>query len=163
MKKLGIVLLLSVMATSAFAATKVGVVDLQKVIQESAKAKAMNAAMLKKFKPARDALQANNEKWQADVKKYQRDMSVMTAKQKKDRQAALKKEQQTYLKKAEKFQTQYMAEQKKNVDNLQAAIKKALAAVAKKGDYSMILLKQAAPYVADDSMDVTEQVKQQLG
>lgn len=88
MKRLGLVLVafvFSVFGASAFAdAAKIGVVDLQKIMQTSSQIKEIQKKLEKEFKPRRDKLVAIEASIKADMEKFKRDSAILSASQKKE-------------------------------------------------------------------------------
>lgn len=69
---------------NAFAdAAKIGVVDLQKIMQTSSQMKAIQQKLEKDFKPRRDKLVAMEESLKKDMEKFKRESAVMSQAQKK--------------------------------------------------------------------------------
>ena len=87
MKKMGGVLVafLLAMSSNAFSdGTKIGVVDLQKIMQTSTQMKGIQEKLEKEFKPRRDKLVAMEEGLKKDMEKFKRDTAIMSQTQRKD-------------------------------------------------------------------------------
>ena len=77
--------LIALMMAFAANAEKIGVVDINKVMGTSKQAVEIKAKLEKKYKPREEKLIAMQKGIQEDIKKLQRDASVMTETQKNSR------------------------------------------------------------------------------
>ncbi len=140
---------------------KIGVVDIQKVVQQAPETNKYNTDLQAKFKPRQEKLLKLNSQLHNNQAKLSRDSSVMSA---KDREALQGKiiEQQTELRHfAQNYQDDLSAARAKDMQQLFKNIERAVSKVAKSGKYDMILEKQAAPYVSSH-YDVTSDVLKNL-
>src|SRR3990167_10952535 len=75
---------------------KIGVVDLQKIMQTAPQMKSIQAKLEKEFKPRRDKLVSMEETLKKDMEHFKRDSAVMNDQQKKDLEKKIVTEQQTF-------------------------------------------------------------------
>ena len=108
MKRLSGVLLAGIIAlgcTSAFAeGAKIGVVDLQKIMQTAPQMKAIQDRLEKEFKPRRDKLVAMEESLKADMETFKRDSAVMSPAKKKDMEKKVVGIQQQFERDGQQYQ-----------------------------------------------------------
>lgn len=151
------VLGLALVTASAFADTKIGVVNYMKVFQQAPQGSAALDALKTNLEPQVDKLKAEQKSLTDAASKLERDQPTMS-------KADLKKAQDAQITKQKDFQDavvklrhdemkQEQAAAKKFEDDLQSSIK----AVAKAGDYDLVMSKQAAPYAASD-LNLTDKV-----
>ncbi|WP_133136981.1 OmpH family outer membrane protein [Legionella rowbothamii] len=160
MKRFGGVLafVLSVFCASAFAdAAKIGVVDLQKIMQTSSQMKDVQQKLEKEFKPRRDKLVAMEASLKADMEKFKRDSAIMSATQKKDLEKKIITAQQQFERDGQQYQQELSTANNEAMEGLYAKVRAAISKVAKDGKYDLIVQKDAAPFSAD-TLDVTDKV-----
>lgn len=138
-----------------------GVVDMRQIFEASPQVKAINADLDKKFSGQRNDLVTKGKALQDDVKKLQRNESVMS---KKD-VAALKDkiaEQEAALRTEQaQFQKTLYAAQNDAMNTFMEKVKGVVAAVAKQKKLDMVLPKNAVVY-SQDKMDITADVTAKL-
>lgn len=136
---------------------KIGVVDLQKIIQTSPQMKAIQDKLEKEFKPRRDKLVGIEENLKKDMDKFKRDTAVMSDSQKKDFEKKIIESQQAFERQGQQYQQELSTAHNEAMENLYEKIRSAIQVVALQGKYDVILQKDAAPY-SSDKLDVTAQV-----
>lgn len=161
MKRLGLVLMtciLSVFGASVFADTaKIGVVDLQKILQTSTQIKEIQQNLEKEFKPRRDKLMAIEAKIKADMEKFKRDSAVLSVAQKKEMEKKIVGAQQQFERDGQQYQQELSTANNEAMEALYAKVRTAITKIAKDEKYDLIVQKDAAPFSAD-SLDVTDKV-----
>lgn len=158
MKKLVAALFLLGCVGHAFADDiKVGVVDLHAVFDKSPQPKKINDDLKKKFAPQEQKIKKAQEGVQSDIKKLQRDNSVMTEAERKKLQEKILKNREELQQMTIDFQQKAAAEQGKAMQKLLDQIKAAIKQVAAKDKLNLVLQSESAPYY-DDKLDVTDQV-----
>ncbi|KTC82792.1 OmpH family outer membrane protein [Legionella cincinnatiensis] len=161
MKRFGLVLLtfiFSVFGANVFADTaKIGVVDLQKIMQTSSQIKEIQQKLEKEFKPRRDKLLAVEAKIKADMEKFKRDSAVLSASQKKEMERKIVSAQQQFERDGQQYQQELSTANNEAMESLYAKVRAAIAKVAKDDKYDLIVQKDAAPF-SSDSLDVTDKV-----
>lgn len=144
--------------TNAYAdGAKIGVVDLQKIVQTSPQMKSIQAKLEQEFKPRRDKLVAMEEGLKKDMDKFKRDNAVMSDAQKKDAERKIIAAQQDFERQGQQYQQELSTAHNAAMENLYDKIRSAIQAVAVQDKYDIILQKDAAPY-SSDKLDVTAQV-----
>ena len=151
-------LVFSVFCANAFAdAAKIGVVDLQKIMQTSSQMKDIQQKLEKEFKPRRDKLVAMEASLKADMEKFKRDSAVLGANQKKDLEKKIIATQQQFERDGQQYQQELSTANNEAMEGLYSKVRAAIAKVAKDEKYDLIGHKDAAPFSAD-ALDVTDKV-----
>lgn len=150
------------LSTAGFAdAPKIGVVDLQKIMQTSPKMKEIQQRLEKDFMPRRDKLIKMEEQLKSDMEKLKRDSAVMSEAQKKELQSKIMTNKQTLDKEGQAYQQELSTEHNKAVQGLYEKVKAVIDQVAKEKKYSLVIQKEAAPY-SDNQLEITDLVMKKL-
>lgn len=158
-----IALLFTFGAATVFAeGTKIGVVDLQKIMQTSTQMKAIQEKLEKEFKPRRDQLVAMEENLKKDMEKFKRDNSVLSASQRKEMEKKIVSTQQQFEREGQQYQQELSTAHNEAMEEFYNKIRAAIAKVAEIDKYDVVLQKDAAPFSAD-KLDVTAKVIQKIG
>lgn len=161
MKRLGIVLLalcFSAFSMTAFAETsKIGVVDLQKIMQTSDEMKSIQSKLEQEFKPRRDKLMGMEADLKADMDAFKRDSAVMAQAKRKEMEQKIVAAQQQFEHDGQQYQQELSAAHNQAMEKFYDKIKMAIAKVAKAQKYDLVLQKDAAPF-SNDALDVTDKV-----
>jgi len=108
MKRIGsfvLALIFTMGGASAFAeGTKIGVVDLQKIMQTSAEMKGIQEKLEKEFKPRRDKLVAMEDGLKKDMEQFKRDSAVLSQTQRKDLEKKIVTTQQQFEREGQQYQ-----------------------------------------------------------
>ncbi len=143
---------------AAFAdGTKIGVVDLQRIMQIAPQMKVIQEKLEKDFRPRRDKLVAMEDELKKDMQRFKRDSTVLSADQKKDLEKKIVISQQTFEREGQQYQQELSTAHNEAMEDLYARIRKAIDGVAKEEKYDVILQKDAAPY-SGSQLDVTDKV-----
>ncbi|OGV38588.1 MAG: hypothetical protein A3F46_04865 [Legionellales bacterium RIFCSPHIGHO2_12_FULL_42_9] len=166
MKRLGGVLLALMFTMSSVCAyaegTKIGVVDLQKIMQTSAQMKAIQDKLEKEFKPRRDKLVAMEDGLKKDMEKFKRDSAVLTAMQRKDLEKKIVTTQQQFEREGQQYQQELSTAHNEAMEEFYNKIRSAIAKVAQSEAYDLVFQKDAAPFSVD-KLDVTAKVMKEIG
>lgn len=161
MKRFGAVLValvFSLIGSSVFAdAAKIGVVDLQKIMQTSSQMKDIQQKLEKEFKPRRDKLVAKEASLKNDMEKFKRDGAVMGATQKKEMEKKIIAAQQQFERDGQQYQQELSTAHNEAMEGLYNKVRAAISKIAKEDKYDIIVQKDAAPFSADP-LDVTDKV-----
>ena len=159
MKKMVVGLALMGLSSLALAAdaVKIGVVDLQKIIQTSPKIQSIQQGLEQRFRPRRDTLMATEKDLKAKIDSFKKDSVVMSATQRKDKEREIVAMQQKFELDGQKYQQELSSAHNEAMEDFYTKVRSAIAVVAKKDSYSMILQKDAVPF-STEMMDVTKQV-----
>jgi len=165
MKRVGrvlIALIFTMSSVSAFAdGTKIGVVDLQKIMQTSTQMKVIQEKLEKEFKPRRDKLMAMEEGLKQDMEKFKRDSAVLSQTQRKDLEKKIVNTQQQFEREGQQYQQELSTAHNEAMEEFYNKIRASIAKVAENDKYDIVLQKDAAPFSAD-KLDVTAKVMQEI-
>ena len=165
MKRLSGVLLAGLMAlscTGAFAdGAKIGVVDLQKIMQTAPQMKAIQERLEKEFKPRRDKLVALEESLKKDMEAFKRDSAVMSQVKRKDTEKKVVAAQQQFERDGQQYQQELSTAHNEAMEEFYGKIRTAIAKIAEREQYDVVLQKDAAPF-SSDKLDVTPQVMKEI-
>lgn len=158
----GLVFLLWIMCASVFAeGTKIGVVDLQKIMQTSAQMKQIQDKLEKNFKPRRDQLVAMEESLKKDMETFKRDATVMSQTQRKDLEKKIVSIQQQFEREGQQYQQELSTAHNEAMEEFYNKIRTAIAKVAQNEKYDLVFQKDAAPFSVD-ALDVTARVMKEI-
>lgn len=156
------VLALTLGCAVAFAdGAKIGIVDLQKIMQTSTQMKTIQQKLEKDFKPRRDKLIAMEETLKQDMEKFKRDGTIMSDSQKKDLEKKILASQQTFEREGQQYQQELSTAHNEAMEELYGKIRKAITKIAETDKYDIVLQKDAAPF-SSDKLDITDSVMKQI-
>lgn len=141
--------------------TKIGVVDLQKIMQTAPQMKTIQAKLEAEFKPRRDKLVAMEEGLKKDMEKFKRDSAVLSQAQKKELEKSIVTTQQTFEREGQQYQQELSTAHNEAMEEFYNKIRAAIAKVAASDKYDVVLQKDAAPF-SSDKLDVTAKVMQEI-
>jgi outer membrane protein len=156
-------LVLSVLLIAGFVSTnvaaadlKIGVVSVERILTEAPQVDAVNASMLERFGPQRDALQALEKEITKMQENYKRNELVMT----EDKLNDLKKDIITKIQKLKQTEATLSQEvatvRNQELAVLQQQVRNIINDIAKKGKYSLVLSEGVA--YTDGKLDITDKV-----
>jgi outer membrane protein len=161
MKRLsGVVLALvfSVFSVASFAdAPRIGVVDLQKVMQTSEEMKTIQAKLEQEFKPRRDKLMGMEADLKKDMDAFKRDSAVLSQAKRKELEQKIVNTQQQFERDGQQYQQELSAAHNQAMEQFYNKVRTAISKVAKEQKYDLVLQKDAAPF-SMDKLDVTDKV-----
>jgi outer membrane protein len=161
MKKIFIALstitLLFLMSSSMALGFKIGVIDLQKILRTSPQFKTADSAFKKEFKPREEKIKAEIATLQDMVKKFNRDSSVMSEKQKQKKQHAIISTRNKIQKEQSQLAQDAQTEQTKLMKNILTKVRSSVNIIAKQGDYDLIVQKSTTVYYKNH-YDITDEV-----
>ncbi len=143
----------AVLADSA----KIGVVDLQKIMQTSTQMKDIQQKLEKEFKPRRDKLVAMETTLKGDMEKFKRDSAILSATQKKDLEKKIVASQQQFERDGQQYQQELSTAHNEAMEGLYTKVRSAISTIAKDEKYDIIVQKDAAPF-SSETLDVTDKV-----
>lgn len=158
------VLVMVFMFASPFATagnSKIGVVDLQKIMQNAPQMKEIQANLEKTFKARRDKLVAMEEKLKSDMESFKRDSAVLTAAKRKELEEKIVAQQQHLEQEGQQYQQELSAANNEAMEGFYNKIKAAIAKVAESEKYDLVFQKDAAPFSLD-ALDVTPKVMKEI-
>jgi outer membrane protein len=161
MKRIGAVLValvFSLFGTSLFAdMAKIGVVDLQKIMQTSTQMKTIQQKLESEFKPRRDKLVAVETGLKSDMEKFKRDSAILSATQKKDLEKKIVASQQQFERDGQQYQQELSTAHNEAMEGLYTKVRSAISKIATDEKYDIIVQKDATPF-SSESLDVTDKV-----
>ncbi|MDF1756984.1 MAG: OmpH family outer membrane protein [Legionellaceae bacterium] len=160
----GIIIAVVFALSSTFAMagnTKIGVVDLQKIMQTSPHMKEIQAELEKRFKPRRDVLVAMEDSLKKDMEAFKRDSTVLSAAKRKDQEAKIVEAQQKFERDGQQYQQELSAANNEAMEGFYNKIRVAISKVAETEKYDLVFQKDAAPFSVE-SLDVTAKVMKEI-
>lgn len=164
MKRLSIWLtgLLAITSVAAYANdTRIGVVDLQKIMQTSSQMKTIQQKLEKEFKARRDNLVAMEKTIKDDMENFKRDTPVLSQSQRKDLEKKIVSEQQQFERDGQQYQQELSTAHNEAMEEFYSKIRAAIAKVAEAEKYDLVFQKDAAPFSVD-KLDMTAKVMQEI-
>jgi outer membrane protein len=140
---------------------KIGVVDLQKIMQTAPQMKAIQEKLEKEFKPRRDKLVSMEESLKADMEAFKRDSAVMSQSKRKDAEKKVVGLQQQFERDGQQYQQELSTAHNEAMEEFYGKIRTAIAKIADREKYDVVLQKDAAPF-SSDKLDVTAQVMKEI-
>ncbi len=165
-----VVSLLMMSMTTAFAATvaseptqgiKIGVINIQDLLQKSPQMKTITADLKKQFGDRESKIMTAQNNFKKEADDYKRNSAVMADKDRKAAEQKLIVDQQNLQQMQMAFQQDFVAAQNKEINALLARVKSVVDKIAADGKYSLILTNSSVAYV-DSQFDITNQVLQEL-
>lgn len=148
-------------STSKTEITKIGVVDLQRIMQTAPQMKSIQEKLEKEFRPRRDQLVKMEETLKNDMQKFKRDSAIMTQEQKRDLEKKIVASQQTFEREGQQYQQELSTAHNEAMEDLYTRIRKAIEVVAVADKYDVVLQKEAAPY-SSQQLDMTDKVLEKI-
>lgn len=148
-------------ATTTTTNLRVGVIDLQQIIQKAPQVANINADLNKTFKPRQDKILAAQKDLQAESDSLERNSSTMSVSDRNKLQDKVMSDRASLQEMVVSFQRDLNTAQTQGMQSFMSQLNNVINSIAKIGNYNLILQRAAAPYV-DSSMDITPQVLQAL-
>lgn len=136
---------------------KIGVVDLQRIMQTAPQMKAVQEKLEKEFRPRRDQLVKMEESLKSDMQRFKRDNAVLSQDQKKELEKKIVMTQQMFEREGQQYQQELSTAHNEAMEGLYTRIRQAIDQVAKDEKYDMVIQKDAAPF-SSTQLDVTDKV-----
>lgn len=147
--------------TSASNGLKVGIIDMQMIMQKSTQIAAINEQLSKDFKPRQEKLVATQKSLQDEANKLSKDAAVMSAADKTKAQEKFNKDRADLQNNMLSFQRDVAAAQNKAMEGFMKQLNNAVGSVAKTNNFDLVLQRAGVPYFKE-TMDVTQQVVTEL-
>ncbi len=164
MKRLNMWLMaiLAMTSVAAYAAdSRIGVVDLQKIMQTSAQMKTIQDKLEAEFKTRRDKLIAMEATLKKNMEDFKRDTAVLSQSQRKTLEKKIVSDQQQFERDGQQYQQELSTAHNEEMEKFYSKIRKAIATVAESEKYDLVFQKDAAPFSVD-KLDMTAKVMQEL-
>lgn len=136
---------------------KIGVVDLQKIMQKSSQVAAINSQLEKRFKPRQQTILASRKALQEEAEKLTRNTAVMSETDRSKLQNKLIADRATLQTAEISYQQEVTNAQTQETKKFMSKLKDVVTQVAQSGGYTLIMVKQGVPYV-NDKLDVTDTI-----
>lgn len=146
---------------SAWADTKIAVVDMSEVFQKLPQRDAVAKKLKSEFEPRMRELQKLESDGQKLVEKFKKDEAFMSNDQKKQNQEKLAKLQMEFNQKRQAFEQDNGRRQAEERNKILTKVQAAIDAIAKSNGYDLVLERNAAPYAAS-KLDISGQVISQV-
>lgn len=157
-----VALVFSLFGVQAYADNaRIGVVDLQKIMQTSTQMKEIQQKLEANFQPRREKLLAMEKTLKEDMEKFKRDSAILSATQKKDLEKKIVAAQQQFERDGQQYQQELSTAHNEAMEALYTKVRSAIATIARNDKYDLIVQKDAAPFTAD-TLDVTDKVIKEI-
>ena len=127
---------------------KIGILDTQR-LESAAQYSQMKEKLEKEFKPRQDKLQITNKEIEDKHQALEKDKDILSEKDRVSRERELNKLQQEFQLMAKEAQDDFRLRNQEESANLRAILDKAVADVAKKEGYDLILPNEMTVYNKD--------------
>jgi len=151
----------SMAADAPTTALKIGVIDVQQILQKSPQIAKINDQLTKQFKPRQDKIISEQKDLQAEVDKLNKNGPVMTDGDRNKLQDKIIADRANVQSMALTFQRDLQQAQQNAMQGFMNQLTGVVSDVAKSNHYDLILQRAGVPY-ANGSLDVTAQVLQAL-
>ena len=155
--KLVLGLCVGLMGVAMAAPLKIGVINLQKIIQKAPEVEKVNQQLAKTFKARKEKLIAAREKLQDQVNKFQRENAVMPEAKRQARGNSLSQERRDLLRKEQDFSDDLELARGQAMKALLDKVKRQVDKLAKREHYDLILQRSNVPYFSAE-FDITDKV-----
>jgi outer membrane protein len=152
---------LSIVSTMASAAQKVGVIDVQLVLQSLPQVAVIEQKINAEFQDQIQEVTAMREEGNFLVEKLQREAATMSEDQKKQLQEQIQTLGQQMQQKGQPLQQSMQNRTAEERNKLLGLIKQAIDGIAAKEGYDMVLNAQSVPF-AKDEYDISQKVLDQV-
>lgn len=145
------------LAADAAAPIKVGIVNVQQVLQQSPRVVALSKKLESQFKDRQTKINDEQKSLQDELDKFKKESSTMSD---KDRDAAQKKiaaDRSSLVKEAVTYQQDLQKEQNKIMQGILSDLNGIVSNIAKNQSFSLVLDSQAVIFAADGN-DITKDV-----
>jgi outer membrane protein len=149
------------LALNASADIKIGVLDLQAVLQQSPQVQSADVKFRKEFGPREQRLKAQADALQTEVDQLNRNAAVMSAAEQGKAKDKIAKDQDSLQQAQAQFQQDVQTAQGKAMQQILTQIKSVVATLAQQKAYDLVLQKSSVVY-SKDEYDITSQVVKQL-
>ena len=157
------VMLLMIVSGNAFASeqTKIGVLTLPKILQQSSQMQDISSKLKKQFKPRQDKIVALQKKLADDQATLKRDASVMSNSEAKKLQDTIANDQRDLRRMEEDYLSDARAAQKEAIDKIMKSINKIVQKIAEKDNYDLIVQEDYVVF-AKPTLNISDQVIKEL-
>ena len=154
------VLSLAMFTQAAVADTKIGVVNADRILRESAAAQSAQDKLQKEFANREKSLSVSAKALKADVEKYQKRMEKMSKSERIAEERKLADRERTLQRRERELREDLNRRRNEDLQSILMRSNDIIRDIARKGKYDVIL--QEAVYVGPN-VDITDQVIKALG
>jgi outer membrane protein len=141
-------------ALPAWADPKIGIVDAQRLLEESPQGKAVQEAMRNEFAPRQRTLQAQEQTLKAKLEKLQKDGATMSEDQRQRAEKELRDGQRDFERARGEFQDDISARRNEEMSRLQRTLGEEVRTYAKANNYDIVLSGEVVVF-ASQTFDIT--------
>jgi outer membrane protein len=141
---------------AAYAQTKIGYVDGQRLLAEAPQARAAAQALDAEFGPRQKQLESQKKDLEAKFQKFERDQATMAESERSKQQRDLRDQQLNFERRAKEFQEDGQLRQNEELQKVQRVIFQEVGTYAKANGYDLIIA-QGVLY-RSDAIDITAAV-----
>ena len=137
-KILGVGLLVCSLMPVTLAATdglKIGIIDMNIIMQKAPEVKAINNKLKAKFQPRQDKLIAAEKSLNEDIAKLERDKAVLSAKEASKLEEKIVRQRRDLQRQQQDFQQDLMMASNESMQTFRTSVDAAVNKIAKKGNY----------------------------
>lgn len=136
---------------------KVGVVDLQQVMQKSTQITTINNQLTKQFQPRQEKILAAQKSLQAEIDQLNRNGSTMTETERNKLQDQIVSDRANVQGMMLSFQRDVNSAQNDAMKKFMAQLNTIVSNIAKSGNFDLVLQRAGIPFAKND-LDITSQV-----
>ncbi|MFM8442626.1 MAG: OmpH family outer membrane protein [Methylococcus sp.] len=140
---------------------KVGVVDLRKLVDQSAQSQKSQAELKKEFQPRETKLVNEQKELKKMEEKLEKDMAVMSEADKRKLEKELIDRGREFKRSMDEMRQDYGLRANQEMAKIQKVVQEAIQSVAKEQNFDLILVDGVA--FAKDSLNITTEVEKKLG
>lgn len=146
---------------NAYAELKVGVIDLQQIMQKSNQIATINSQLTKEFKPRQDKILALQKSLQDETDQLSRNSATMTETDRNKLQDKIIADRANLQGMSLSFQRDVNSAQNQGMQKFMTQLNGVVNIIAKENNFDLILQRAGVPFVKT-SLDITNQVLDQL-
>ena len=159
MKKI-IIFFVSIFFLSSFCAVaenkKIGIIDYNKIISESKKAKTGMEKIANKFKPELEKIISDKDKFKKIENDFENSFMSMDDEEKDKIKNEILINRNLLSTNYQKYQEKVVAAQEKLLMSLKNEINKHIKEISLKDGFKLVIIKDAVPYYDSDIVDITD-------
>lgn len=141
----------------SLADTKIGVIDLNKIISVDPQVSSLQNQLKKQFEPRNKAVVDAQKTLQTDIEKYNKDSSTLKGDDLKKEQQKILDEQKKFQDLQNSFQHDLMDAQNKSMQTILKRVETAVNSIAADQKYDMVVTKVSTVYNSP-SLEITDKV-----
>lgn len=140
---------------------KIGVINIQRVMQQSSEIHAISKRLQSQFKARQDKIASLQKSLKSDVTRLKRDEAIMSQADKSNLQEKILRNKREFERMQQDFQQDANMAQNKEMQKFFGKLSKQVDSYAKANHYDLILRSDAVPF-ASSQVDVTDDILKKL-